>query len=71
MLDVDDYVKNEEDAESAADSYGNYIGAELNLPDDDRNAVYGRIKKRVWNDDGQAAGVINWNPLLDMSKYEV
>ena len=43
----------------------------MNLPDADRNAVYGCVKKIVQNDDGQAVGVVNWNPLLDTSKYKV
>ena len=51
---VDNYVNNSEDAKSAADSYDTYIGVELNLPDANRNAVYGRVKKQVWNDDGQS-----------------
>ena len=71
MLDVDDYVNNAEDAEAAADSYDTYIGAELNFPDADGNVVYGRVKKRVQNNDGQAVGIVNRNPLLDTSKYEV
>ena len=45
MLDVDDYVNNAKDAEEEADSYDNYIGAELNLPDADGNALCGRVKK--------------------------
>ena len=71
MLDVDDYVKNAEDAEASSDSYDTYIGADLNLPDANGNAVYGRVKKRVRNNYGQSVGVVNRNPLLDTSKYEV
>ena len=41
MLDVDDSVKNVEDAKSSSDSYNTYISAELNFPYVDRNAVYG------------------------------
>ena len=68
MLDVDDYVKNAEDAEAAADSYETYIGAELNFPDSDGNALYVRVKKRFRKYDGQDVGVVNWNPFLDTSK---
>ena len=68
MLNVDDYVNNTEYAEEAADSYDTYIGADMNLPDANRNALYGRVKKRVWNDDVQAVGLVNRNPLLDTSK---
>ena len=45
MLDVDDYVNNAEDAEAAADSYDTYIGAELNFPDADGNAVYTDVSR--------------------------
>ena len=71
MLDVDDYVNNDKDAESAADSYYTYIGEELNFPDAEENAVYGRAKKWVRNDDGQAMDALNRNPFLDTIKYEV
>ena len=71
MLDVDDNVNNAEDSEAAVDSFETYIGAELKLPDADRNSVYGRIKKKVRNNDVQAVVVVNWNPSLDTSKYEV
>ena len=71
MIDIDDYVNNSEDAEAAEDSYDTYIGAGLNFPDADGNAVYRRVKKRVRNYGGQSVGVVNCNPLLDMSKYEV
>ena len=50
MINVDDYVKNDKDVESAAYSHDTYIGVDLNFPDYDRNAVYGRAKKKVWND---------------------
>ena len=45
MLNVDNYVNNAKDAEAAADSYDTYISAQLNFPDDDDNAVYGRVNK--------------------------
>ena len=45
MLDVDDYVNNAENAEAAADSYDTYIGAELNFPDADGNAVYTDVSR--------------------------
>ena len=69
MLDVDDYVKNSKDAESSADSYDTYIGADLNFPDANRNTVYGRVDKRVRNDDVQDLGVVIQNPLPDTIKY--
>ena len=71
MLGVNDHVNNDKDSEAAADSYYTYIGADLNFPDADGNAVYGRVKKLVRNDYGQAIGVINRIPLLDTSKYKV
>ena len=51
---MDDYVNNPEDAEAASASYDTNIGLELNVSDANRNAVYGRVKKQVWNDDGQS-----------------
>ena len=42
-----------------------YIGADLNFPDADWNSVYGSIKKWVWNNDGQAVGVVIRNLFLD------
>ena len=47
MIDMDDYVNNAEGEESAADSYNNYIGADLNFTDAHGNLVYGRVKKQV------------------------
>ena len=66
-----DHVKNSEDAEAAEDSYDTYICAELNSPDADGNAVYGRVNKCFWNHYGKAIIVVNWNPFFDMNKYEV
>ena len=60
MLDVDDYVNNIKDAESSLDSYDNYIGIELNSLDADVNEVYIKFRKRVWIDDGQSVGIVNW-----------
>ena len=51
MINVDDYVKNDKDVEAVAYSNDTYVGVELNFPDYDRNAVYGHVKKTVWNDD--------------------
>ena len=69
MLGVDDYANNSEDAEAASYLYDTYIGVELKSPDDNGNAIYGHVNKRVWDDDGQAVGVVNHNPLIDTSKY--
>ena len=71
MIDVYYYVNNYKDAEAALYSYDTYIGVDLRFPDDNRNALYELFKKRVWNDDGQAIGVVNQNLWLDMSKYKV
>ena len=60
MLDVDYYVNNIKDAESSLDSYDNYIGIELNSLDADVNEVYIKFRKRVWIDDGQSVGIVNW-----------
>ena len=68
MLNLDDYVNNSKDSEAGAGLYDTYIFTEMNLPDSDRNAVYGCIKKRFWNDDVQAVCVVNRDSLLDKSK---
>ena len=47
MLDVNDYEKNAKDAEAAADSYETNIATDLNFSDANRNAVFGRVEKRV------------------------
>ena len=71
MLDTDEYVNNSLNAEAAADSYYTYIRADLYFPYADENAVYGCFNKLVQNDYGQAVDVVNRNPLIDRSKYEV
>ena len=71
MLDVDDYVNNSKDPGDEAYSYDSYIGVELNFPDTNGYAVDRHVKKKNWNYDGQAVCVVNRNPLLDTSKYEV
>ena len=43
----------------------------MKFPDAYGNAVYGRVKKRVRNDAGQAVDIVNKNLFLDKSKYEV
>ena len=53
------------------DSHDNYISAEMSFLDADGNEINGRVKKGVCNNDVQAVGVVNWNPLLDASKYEI
>ena len=45
MLDMDHYVNNSYDAESAVDSYNTYFGADLDFRDDDGNTVHRRVKK--------------------------
>ena len=68
---MDEYVNNAQNAEAAIDSYDNYIRADLHFPDANGNAVYGCVKKRVCNDYGRAVDIVNCNPLIDRSKYEV
>ena len=64
-------IEKSKDAEPAADSYDTYILTELNFPDSDRNALYGRVRKIVRNYYGQYIGVVNRNSILDTSKYKV
>ena len=71
MINVYDYVNNSKYAEAAADTYDTYIGPDLNFPDANGNALNGSVKIRFRNNYGQAVGVVNQNPLLDTSKYDV
>ena len=71
MLNMDHYVNNSYDAESAVDSYNTYIVADLDFRDANGNTVHRRVKKCVRNNYGQALGVVNWNPWLDTIKYKV
>ena len=33
--------------------------------------MYRHVKKQVWNNDGQAVGIVYRNPLLDTIKYKI
>ena len=68
---MDEYVNNYEYAESAVDPYDTYTSVELNSSDANGNALYGRVKKLVRNNDRQSAGIVNRSPLIDTIKYEV
>ena len=67
-MDVDDYVK-ADDAESEADTYDQFIGAEIALPNAADEKLMAKVRKKVRSDnhnDGK-----NYNPILDSSVYEV
>ena len=71
MVDVNKYLNNGTDAASSYDSYETYMIAELNFPDSYGNPVWGVVRKRVRNNYGEPVSVVNQNPLIDTSKYEV
>ena len=67
-MDVDDYVK-ADDAESEADTYDQFIGADIALPNAADEKLMTKVRKKVRSDnrnDGK-----NYNPIFDSSVYEV
>ena len=71
MPEIDDIV-NHDDARKQADTYDQFIGAEVCLPNmmDGTNAM-ARVIKRVKDNDGNAIGTDRDNPLMNTSMYEV
>ena len=65
-------VKWEEDADiyPTPDTYDEYIGMRVFLPQDD-GKIAGTVTKRLRGDDGRPIGRRNDNPILDTRKYEV
>ena len=67
ILDQDEISKDQVDEIGVLDPY---LGMEVNLPRDN-DVIRGRVKMRVVDDEGNAVGVPNNNPLLDTRKYHV
>ena len=69
MLDIDEYVNKNTDAETAADSYGTYIRSDLTFPDSDENTVQEVVMKSIRKNGREHVGVLNLNPLFYTGKY--
>ena len=48
-----------------------YLNMELALPRDGDGPTFGRVKKRIKDNDGNPVGVANENPILDTRMFEV
>ena len=66
---IDEIIDNS-DEERAANSYDQYIGAEVMLPDRKGKKIMGKVRKRVRYDDTSTGGG-NYNAMHDKSLYEV
>lgn len=67
-MDVDEFVK-ADDAESEADTYDQYIGAEVVLPNAADEKLMAKVRRKVHSDDRNSGE--SYNPILDSSVYEV
>ena len=67
-MDVDEFVKSD-DAESEADTYDKYIGAEIALPNAADQKLMAKVRKKVQLDERNNEN--SYNPILDGSVYEV
>ena len=70
IKDVDDYI-DQSNARTQADTYDNFIGAEVALPDPMAGKAMGRVIKRVRDNEGKSKGIESNNPLTNTSLYEV
>ena len=66
-----DAMVDHSDARKQADTYDNFIGAEVAMPNRVGEKAMGRVVKRVKDNDGNALGTATDNPLTNTSKYEV
>ena len=66
---IDEIIDNS-DEERAANSYYQYIGAEVVLPDQKGEKLMGKVRKRVRYDD-TSTGEGNYNSMHDKYLYEV
>ena len=63
-------IKDNSDKEMSANSYDQYIGAEVVLPDRKGEKIMGKVRKRVrYDDTGEKKG--NYNATHNKSLYEV
>ena len=67
-MDVDNFIRTD-DAESEADTYDKYIGAEVVLPNAADEKLMARVRKKIRSDDRNDGK--KYNPILDASVYEV
>ena len=67
---IDEVVDNT-DRRKQADTYDQFIGAEVALPDTTGRTAMARVMKRVKDNDGNAIGVQTDNILTNTSLYEV
>ncbi len=68
--DIDDIVDNS-DARKLADTYDQFLGAEVAIPDQKGSKTMARVTKRVRDNDGNPRGTHTNNPLTNTSLYEV
>ena len=68
--DIDEVVDNT-DLRAQADTYDQFIGAKVSLPDEHGRTAMGRVVKRVRDNKGNAIGNETSNPLTNTSRYEV
>ena len=68
LPDVDDVVK-DEDERAAENTYDQYVGAEISVPDRNGQKLLAKVMKRLENRNTNADG--KYNPLKDHSIYEV
>ena len=68
LLDTDDYVDNS-DERLATDTYDQYVGAEISVPDRKGQSLMAKVTRKIKSADGNNTG--NYNPLKDNSVYEV
>ena len=67
---IDDVVDNS-DRRKQADTYDQFLGAEVALPDSTGRTAMARVMKRVKDNDGVGVGVATTNPLTNTALYEV
>ena len=67
---IDDVVDNS-DRRKQADTYDQFLGAEVAIPDETGRSAMARVMKRVKDNDGNGVGVATANPLTNTALYEV
>ena len=65
--DIDEIIDNSNE-EMSANSYDQYIGGEVVLPDCKGENIMGKVRKRVRNDD-TSTGKVNYNDMHDKYLY--
>ena len=67
---IDDVVDNS-DRRKQADTYDQFLGAEVAITDETGRSAMARVMKRIKDNDGNGVGVATANPLTNTSLYEV